>query len=223
MKVCEQEKAIELRHNGRSIKQIAKELKVAASSVSRWVRDVEISEDGKLKLEQNNKRNVLNFVQRRISSARKIRQGHQQKGIEILKTCDSDFVAGCMLYWGEGSKSSNSMNFSNSDANMVVFFKGFLDKYFSPNDNDYRIQLNFFTDVHSKIEIENYWLKTLNLPVSCLTKSIINQYSKASLKKRNRKLEYGTCRLSIHRMAVVQQIFGAIQEYAGFTNLKWLN
>jgi hypothetical protein len=37
------------------------------------------------------------------------------------------------------------------------------------------------------------------------------------------RLPYGTCRLSVHSTAIVQHIYGAIQEYAGFDRPEWLD
>jgi hypothetical protein len=51
----------------------------------------------------------------------------------------------------------------------------------------------------------------------------VNVYSKYSQKKRKNKLPYGTCRVVVSRTRVVQSIYGAIQEYAGFTRLAWLD
>ena len=31
-------------------------------------------------------------------------------------------MAGCLLYWAEGSKDRNTMHFANSDINLVRFF-----------------------------------------------------------------------------------------------------
>jgi hypothetical protein len=36
-------------------------------------------------------------------------------------------------------------------------------------------------------------------------------------------LPYGTCRLVVHDTALVQSIYGAIQEYAGFDRPEWLD
>jgi hypothetical protein len=36
------------------------------------------------------------------------------------------------------------------------------------------------------------------------------------------KLPYGTCRLAVHDTALVQSIYGAIQEHAGFERPEWL-
>jgi hypothetical protein len=37
------------------------------------------------------------------------------------------------------------------------------------------------------------------------------------------KLPYGTCRIVVSQTRVVQSIFGAIQEYAGFRRNDWLD
>ena len=71
-------------------------------------------------------------------------------------------------------------------------------------------------------EIEDYWLRTLNLPRTCLRKSIVNVYSKYSQKKRKNKLPYGTCKVAYSDTAVAQSIYGAIQEYARFDRPEWL-
>lgn len=52
---------------------------------------------------------------------------------------------------------------------------------------------------------------------------MINVYSKHSQKKRRNKLPYGTCGLVVCDTRIVQSIYGAIQEYGGFTRLSWLD
>ena len=72
-------------------------------------------------------------------------------------------------------------------------------------------------------EVEQFWLDTLELPQTCLRKSVVNVYSKYSKKKRQNKLPYGTCRVAVHRTRVVQTIYGAIQEIGGFERPEWLD
>ncbi|MEK6275897.1 MAG: hypothetical protein AABM30_11235 [Actinomycetota bacterium] len=55
-----------------------------------------------------------------------------------------------------------------------------------------------------------------------MRKSTINTYSKYSKKKRRNKLPYGTCRLTVSDTRLVQHIYGAIQEYAGFEREEWV-
>jgi hypothetical protein len=72
-------------------------------------------------------------------------------------------------------------------------------------------------------EIEQFWLDALELDRSSLCKSTVNVYSRHSQRKRLNMLPYGTCRVVVSRTAVMQHIYGAIQEYAGFTRDEWLD
>jgi hypothetical protein len=72
-------------------------------------------------------------------------------------------------------------------------------------------------------EIEDFWLATLDLPRTCLRRSIVHVYSKYSQKKRRNKLPYGTCKIVYHDTRTMQSIYGAIQAYAGFDRPQWLD
>ena len=133
-------------------------------------------------------------------------------------------LAGCMLHWAEGSKHRNAVIFVNSDPAMVAFFARFLRSCFEVPDGRFRITCNLFADhVERRREIEQYWLDLLGLPRTCLRESTVNVYSKYSKKKRRNKLPYGTCRIAVHDTRIVQHIYGAIQEYAGFEREEWLS
>jgi hypothetical protein len=128
-----------------------------------------------------------------------------------------------MLYWAEGSRSRNSIRFTNSDPEMIRFFLRFLRVYFGVPDAKVRVTCNLFADhLERRQEVERFWLETLQLPRSCLCKSTVNTYSKYSQKKRRNKLPFGTCRIAVHDTQLTQHIYGAIQEYAGFDREEWL-
>jgi hypothetical protein len=128
-----------------------------------------------------------------------------------------------MLYWAEGAKGRNTVQFVNSDPAMVAFFGRFLRTYYGVQDDAFRIDCNLFADhVDRQHEIEQYWLDTLALPRTCLRKSTVNVYSKHSQKKRRNKLPYGTVRVCVHSTEIVQSIYGSIQEYGGFERSEWL-
>lgn len=129
-----------------------------------------------------------------------------------------------MLYWGEGSKSRNDVQLSNSDPAMVVFFLRFLRRYFAVPDVAVRIKCNLHAEDSRHVrEIEDYWLDQLALTRESLTKSTVNSVSRSSLHKRRNTLPYGTCRLTVCSTAIVQHIYGAIQEYGGFDREAWLD
>ena len=128
-----------------------------------------------------------------------------------------------MLYWAEGSKSRNAVQFVNSDPAMVAFFGKFLRDFYEVQDDAFRIDCNLFADhLDRQQEIEQFWLDTLELPAACLRKSTVNVYSKHSKKKRRNRLPYGTVRVCVHSTQVVQSIYGSIQEYGGFERPEWL-
>ena len=131
--------------------------------------------------------------------------------------------AGCMLYWAERSKDRNSVHFVNSDVHMIRFFMRLLAECFGVTGERYCFSVNcYVNDDGLTLEaIETHWLESLELPRACLRKAIVNNPSPAS-KRQKRNLPYGTGRLMLHSTAVVQSIYGAIQEYAGFDEPAWL-
>ena len=72
-------------------------------------------------------------------------------------------------------------------------------------------------------EIEEHWLGVLRLPRSCLRKHTINAKPTSSSGRKRNKLPYGVATVSVQSTELVQHIYGAIQEYAGFDNPAWLD
>jgi hypothetical protein len=206
-----------------SMKAIAREVGASLSSVSRWVRDVELTaeQQATLKVQAFNG----HVKGRAVNSAvrRRARVIAQEEGRQLAERREALHVAGCMLYWAEGAKDRNQICFTNSDPEMAKFFVKFLRTYFNLEDENIRITCNLFADhLERQREIEQFWLDTLLLPQGSLCKSTVNVYSKYSKKKRANKLPYGTCRVVVSRTRIVQSIFGSIQEYAGFERQGWL-
>lgn len=129
-----------------------------------------------------------------------------------------------MLFWAEGSRSRNSVYFTNSDPAMVRFFLDFLVDEVGVGRHAVRIDINLFADHRAEQRrIEQHWLDTLELPAVCLRASTVNVYSRHSARKRLNRLPYGTCRLSVHSTRIVQHLYGAIQAYGGFERPQWLD
>ena len=72
-------------------------------------------------------------------------------------------------------------------------------------------------------EIERYWLEALELPRTCVRKHTLNHLPTSSSGKK-RTLPYGVCAVSVcSGTALVQHIYGAIQEYVGSDEPRWLD
>src|SRR3954468_4845111 len=109
-KPAERKPAREPRSDGLSIKRIAAELNVSPSSVFYWTRDIELTQD-------QQRHNLYGprgpqdpeLVARRGTAWRERsqqkRRGFQREGRTRARQGDPLHMAGCLLYWAEGSKS----------------------------------------------------------------------------------------------------------------------
>jgi transcriptional regulator with XRE-family HTH domain len=226
VKTRERELARRIRRDeGAAINEIAERVGVSKSSVSLWVRDIQLTTEQEQALLARNPayNRQLNGWTKAADFRRRQRVGYQDDGRRRARLQDPGFVAGCMLYWAEGSKKRNQLQFANSDPVMARFFVDFLKKYFNLRGDEIRITCHLYADhLEQQVDIEEHWLDELGLPRESLRKSVVNVYSKYSQRKRVGNLPYGTCRVVVSRTWVTQTIFGAIQEIGGFTRDAWL-
>lgn len=128
-----------------------------------------------------------------------------------------------MLYWGEGSKARNAAIFTNSDVDMVAFFVRFMRECYEVAPERIRFSVNCHLNNGLPLEeIETWWLTRLGLPLASRRAAAVNRPSRAS-RGRHNVLLYGTARVAVHSTAIVQSIYGAIQEYAGIERPEWLD
>ena len=216
MKTSERDMARKLRRQGLSVREIEGHVGVARSTVSLWVRDVELTVEQREDLRTRPRpSNAATFRRRRQLS--------QDHGREVARRGEPLHAMGCMLFWAEGSRRVNAVHLTNSDPALLRLFARFLRHYFAVVDEKFRLWCNLFSD-HAEEQwlIEQFWLDTLALPRGCLIKSTVNVYSSYSKRMRQNKLPYGTCRLSVHDVRIAQHLYGAIQEYGGFERPEWL-
>lgn len=152
------------------------------------------------------------------------RRKYQEEGRRRARKSQPLHQAGCMLYWAEGSKKRNVVEMTNSDVNLLRFFRRFLAECFAVSAEDLVIHLHFYTGNGVSVrEIEDYWLNALDLPRRSLRKHQINVRPSSSHGQRANKLPHGVCSLRVLRStSLVQHIFGAIQEYGTFEEPRWL-
>lgn len=223
----DQKKAKEYRSQGKSIKEISFLLKKPQSSISNWVRNVELTTDQEAHLKSKNpiwtKEHRLKASKNCVETWRERRKVFQNQGRLLAKEMNTDFIAGIMLYWAEGSKNRNVLKFSNTDVHMMKFFVKFIFNFFEIKQEDINLKINCHLNNGITLDqIENFWLTELNLSKSTLYKTFIERKRVVSGIRKNRHL-YGVCCISINKTEIVQKIFGAIQEYIGFKNTNWLN
>jgi transposase len=221
-KAAEYSEARRLRtEEGMPMKQIAVRLGVSVGSVHLWTKDIEINPE---QAQRNLARARAKASRTWRTKNRERRLGFQEEGRERARAGDALHRAGCFLYWAEGAKSRSTVGFANSDANMVRFFVRFLRESLDVPGERIRVHFNVYTGNGLSIEqIERYWLNALELDPSSLRTHIVNHFPTSSSGKKRNRLPYGVCFIKVHSTRLVQHIYGAIQEYAGFEEPRWLD
>lgn len=125
-KIEEKNKAIELRKQGLSYREILEKIPVAKSSLCLWLKSVKLAKSQKQRLTAKKlagmKRGWEARHRNRVLLTEKVK--NEAKG-EISRLSERDlWLIGTALYWGEGDKEKNyrpgaGIRFSNSDHNMI--------------------------------------------------------------------------------------------------------
>jgi predicted transcriptional regulator len=219
-----QRKAQKLRAQGLSVREITRRLDVSKSSVSRWVRTVRLTKEQQEELTRKSGACHLNGSAVNKEKAQRNREQWQKEGREKVVSGSTLYCIGCMLYWAEGAKNRNTIRFGNSDPDMMVIFVRFLRDELGIDNSEMTIRLQCHVDSFEEVSnIEQFWLNTLSLPKTCLRKASVNRRPiSAKHNGKHRRAPYGVCKIEVGRTDLIQQIFGAIQEYAGIAGKKWL-
>ena len=218
-----------MRTLGFSYKVIAAALEISPASAFHWTKDIELSNEQKWQIVHGPKGpQNPEHVAKRVASWRRTnrdrRMKFQEEGRAATRDGDRLHLAGCMLYWAEGAKARNCLKLTNSDANLMRFFVRFLVKSLGVERDEIAFCLNVYLGNGLSLEeIERHWLEELQLPGSSARGHTVNHYPTSSSGRKRNKLPYGVCSVAVYKTSLVQHVYGAIQEYAGFAEPRWLD
>ena len=213
--------ARELRRSGKSIKEIAKVLKISVGSSSSWCRDIQLTPKQIANLQ---KRRTDPFYGRKRDYYLKKKKEFDEKVLslkikgfkEINKLSKREiFLIGIALYWAEGFKKDHQVGFANIDVNMIKFFLFWLKESFNVTNKDliFRVTANITYKEKVK-ELEKYWSNELKIR--------LNQFSKPYFQKSIWKKQYentdnyhGVIRIKVKRSVnILRKIYGNIEGIA---------
>lgn len=185
--VHEKQKAIELRKQGFSYRDIMKEIPVAKGTLSGWLNRLTLSPEEEQKLidrVQANKdrgasRAALSNRTRRI--ARDAITEREARAFFEKNKKNMEFLTGIILYWAEGSKRNSCFSFINSDPDMLVVMKKWMLRYLPISEEDLRIRL-FIHEPFRKDNLEVFWSKTLDFPMEKFQSTFIKHTPHAGKK-----------------------------------------
>jgi transcriptional regulator with XRE-family HTH domain len=218
MKATERIRAREMRKEGNSVKEIERKLGVSRGSVSRWVRDIILTAEQKLALEERisewGKKCLGSDANKRNAEER--RKKRRKVGM-IRAKADVYFRTICSLYWGEGTKGRDgTVSVSNSDADVLRFWGRWLVK--EGYGNSIRFIVYYYGENGlTEEEIREWWAVKLDfIPISRLGKFRKCVINRASQKKKIGKLPYGTATLQVYKVDLWEEIMGGIDFLRNF-------
>ena len=209
--------ARELRSKGVSVKTIAKELGVAKSTASLWVRDIVLSTNQleqlrRQKIEGGEKGRLLGSLKQKNARIERVRQG-KILGEKLLGTFSKKefFTAGIALYWAEGNKRMKKIEFCNSDPNLVVFMINWFKLFYGLKIQDFRcyVGINAIHRARNDV-VRTYWSKITHIPLSQFTKTSFKK-SKPHKIYENFNDHFGTLSVRVVKPSrIVYNILGLI-------------
>ena len=211
------EKAILLRKQGLSYREIMAKIPVAKSTISDWLHSVGLSKYQKQRLTEKKlaamKRGAEAQHRKRVGLTRKI-VDEAKREIGTISSREL-WLIGIMLYWAEGSKEKEyrpglRASFTNSDPKMILVFLRWLKKICNKTLDD----LTFDLTIHElqkdrTTEIVSFWATTIGCPKKYFRHIYYKKGNPKTKRKNIGKTYHGILRVSIKSgSSLLRQIAG---------------
>lgn len=211
---------IKLRLQGASYSQIKSQLGVSKSTLSGWLKKYPLSPERIRELRDFSEKRIENF-RNTMRIKRETRQNlvYQKEREYLLPLSDKElYVAGLLLYWGEGAKTTpTATSLSNTNPKVVKFYVFWLITIFHIPKEKIFVKLHLYSDMNEKDEIE-YWSETLKLPRTQFKKSYIKSSTLAGLTYKS--YGHGTCNIIVYSRDLTEKVIQGIKVISdGYTNL----
>ena len=205
-KSLEKEKAVALRKEGLSYKEILEKVPVAKSSLSLWLKSIGLSKSQKQRLTDKKlasaRRGALKKKEDRILKTRIIKENAEEEVKELTER--ERWLVGIALYWAEGSKEKewapgSRTQFTNSDPNMIKFYLNWLFEIVKIPRKMVNLDIYIRENHKNRLsEVVNYWSKTTGFPKNNLNK-IYFKRNKINTNRKNVGVNYyGILRITVH-------------------------
>jgi hypothetical protein len=210
-------KAIQLRKMGSTYSEIMKEVPVAKSTISLWLREVGLSKFQKQTITEKYKQGQLRgAASQHRKRLRKTFQLTTEAKKEVGKLSKRElWLVGAALYWAEGSKQRNDRisarcSFSNTDPALLDVFVRWLKSVCEIHRDDISFSIYVHENSANSVEmVKQYWADKMRYPV----RDFDRVYFKKNKIKTNRQNTgngyYGILRIDVKRSTdLVRKIAG---------------
>lgn len=199
--VHEKKKAIELRKRGLSYNEILRQVPVAKSSLSLWLKDLPLTQAEKEVLRKRKDSNISTGRIRAASELRKRRLEREKVWMEEAKSIfdryasDPQFHAGIVMYWAEGSKTDKRWSIINTDADVIDLMVKWLRTYLNVPGDDIQYRL-FIHRPYADLRCEDWWRKRLGVSQERFQKTV---YKETQHKTKKKAGHHGCLRIEVSK------------------------
>lgn len=219
MKAKLRQKAIILRIKNRlSYSEIQKRLKVPKSTLSYWLQEYPLNEEEIVNLRrfawlrgETSRERFRNTMRRKKDQLEKEVYYQQRKRLANIKR-ESFFIAGLMLYLGEGDKKNKArVGLANTDPSVIQFFLKWLRDFLAINKQMIRIELHLYENMDINSE-KLFWEKITGLPENQFYKTQIRKIQKGKFNYKEPE-RHGTCSIIFASTEKKREIMMALKAF----------
>lgn len=197
------QKALELRSQGKSYKEISTILGISKSTLSYWLNRIEITSEQKAVLLEKQREGRLKGAQKRKTW--RITKEHSilaKAAIEISRISRRElWLLGIMAYWCEGSKQkanniSGRVIFANSDPFLIKLFVKWIKEICKVSEN----RLVYTLYIHETGNLDasfNFWSKVLGVNKDYFAKTVLKKHNISTNRKYDNDLYFGLLRVTV--------------------------
>ena len=210
-------KAIKLRKEGMSYSEILKIVPVAKSTLSIWLRSVDLSKPQQQRLTAKK----LAAAKRGGAARKKIRidttaeiVNRSKKQIGVISKREL-FLIGAILYWAEGTKEKegapgSGIQFTNSDPRMLRIFLLWLRNVYRIGEEKIHFQIYLHETSATRVrEVVTYWARNLGIKEDRLGTVYFKKNKLATNRKNTGELYFGLIKIKVRQSSeLVRSISG---------------
>jgi len=221
----DKEKAFELRRSSKSYKQISRELEIPIGTLAGWFKNEPWSIEIRDRLASTESlaypeklKRLIAIVKQKYAILHESYRKEARNEFPALKN-NGLFIAGLMLYWGEGDKKveNSRIGLSNSEPGMIKVFYLFLTKVMGIPTEKIRFNLLLYPDL-ADMPMKRLWSATIGIPLSQFRKSVYIQG-----RHPTKRLSYGVGNIRVGGRKYKEKLIEWIKMYEKEIYIKYLS
>lgn len=178
-KVLEKAYALGLRKKGHSYNEILKRVPASKSTLSKWLRDADLSAEEMERVREHTGGNRSAGRAKVAASARTRKESRDAEIEEVVAELyaasrgEPLFHAGLALYWANGTKTGSSFQIASSDPRLLNLMLDWAARYLSVPRESIRLRLYAHTDGFREV-----WSRELGVSPSSFQKTVLKTAGK---------------------------------------------